>query len=320
MAKKQKFKNVKLEQQELQPTTIGAFENRKKSSLGTFLILATFILVIIFLPQLSELIDTYFNPVVNVPGTTGNNPIKPNPTPDPGEDDDNYNDEFYTLTADLVVKRKDINLSNISIDTASNTMSFQVTNVTQGSLVIGDLNYYLELYNSDNTLMERVKLTGIESVAPNNPKNYKKKISANTAAALDKFLLVTKSTDDYPSFNVNFDENGQGSLICRNANEIVTYKFTNGALKELTSEVKHSTTETDYLTEYTENKNLATNYNSKSGIVSSFIEYSEGYTVTSNINLSEASRQYIFNADTFKLDTETKIVKFEMEAQGFTCS
>ncbi|MCM1052538.1 MAG: hypothetical protein NC483_00985 [Ruminococcus sp.] len=320
MAKKQKFKNVKLEQQELQPTTIGAFENRKKSSLGTFLILAIFILVIVFLPEISEYVDAYFNPVINVPGTNGNNPVNSNPTPDPGEDVKDYNNEFYALTSDLVVKRDDISLSNISIDLESNTMNFQVANVTQGSLVLGDLNYYLELYNADKTLLERVKITGTESVAPNYPREYKKKILTTTAVNFDTFLLVTKDAQDYPNFSINSDEDGKGSLVCRTDNETITYKFTSGALKELTSEYRHSINDVNYATEYTENKNKATNYNSKSGVVSSFIEYNEGYTITSNINLSEASRQYIFNADTFKLDTEPKIVKFEMEAQGFTCN
>ena len=34
----------------------------------------------------------------------------------------------------------------------------------------------------------------------------------------------------------------------------------------------------------------------------------------------EASRTYIFNADTFKLDTDPKVVSFEMEASGFNCN
>ena len=45
-----------------------------------------------------------------------------------------------------------------------------------------------------------------------------------------------------------------------------------------------------------------------------------GFNITTIVNLEEASRTYIFNADSFKLDTEPKVVSFEMEAQGFSCN
>ena len=38
-----------------------------------------------------------------------------------------------------------------------------------------------------------------------------------------------------------------------------------------------------------------------------------------NVDLNEAERTYIFDADTFSLETDAKVVSFEMEAQGFTC-
>ena len=58
MAKK-KYKNVKVEQEELKPIAIGAFESRKKTSVGIFIILTIFVLVVIFLPQITEKINEY---------------------------------------------------------------------------------------------------------------------------------------------------------------------------------------------------------------------------------------------------------------------
>ena len=42
--KKKKYKNIKLEQSELTPTAIGIFESKKKSAIGTIVILGIFIL------------------------------------------------------------------------------------------------------------------------------------------------------------------------------------------------------------------------------------------------------------------------------------
>ena len=86
MAKK-KYKNVKIEQEELKPIAIGAFESRKKTSLGIFVILTLFVLAVIFLPQISEFIDEYLNPTPSTP-VTPNNPTPEEPA-EPDEPSEN---------------------------------------------------------------------------------------------------------------------------------------------------------------------------------------------------------------------------------------
>jgi len=107
--------------------------------------------------------------------------------------------------------------------------------------------------------------------------------------------------------------------VCSNNHEKVTYKFNEEKLKEVTHEASYLTTDANYLTLYEANKVKANNYNSKLGVASTFFEYESGYNITTTVTLDEVSRMYIFNADSFKLDTEPKVVKFEMEAQGFKC-
>ena len=58
MAKK-RYKNIKIEQEELKPIAIGEFESRRKTSIGIFIILTIFVLVVIFLPQISSIINEY---------------------------------------------------------------------------------------------------------------------------------------------------------------------------------------------------------------------------------------------------------------------
>ena len=60
--------------------------------------------------------------------------------------------------------------------------------------------------------------------------------------------------------------------------------------------------------------------NKSNGITSNFFINAGGFNITTLIDLESASRTYIFNADTFTLDTTAKEVSFEMEAQGFECN
>lgn len=321
MSKKRKsYKNIKLEQQELEATTIGVFENRKKSSIGIVVIMTIFILAVFFLPEISNLADKYLNPVT--PITPNPNPSPSTPTtPDPNEpDDDDYGNTFYNLGSELVITRDDITINGITLDSTNNTLNFKVINNTNSSLVIGNLNYYLELYNSEQTLIGRLKITGLESVANNYPITYKKSISESIANSLISVTLIKRDVNEYPAVTLNTNEEGNGSLICTNENETVTYKFHENALKEVSNELRRLSIEDTYYVDYNDNKIASNNYNTKTGITSSFIEYTEGYTITTTVNLNESNRLYIYSADTFNLNTEPQVVKFELEAQGFKCN
>jgi len=315
MAKK-KIRNMKLEQNELQSTTIGIFESRKKSSIGIVLILTIFVLFIFFLPEISDKIDAYLHPTVVTPGG-GKKPVNPNPVPNPGVNDDK--NQLYTFGSDLKIEKEDIIVDSFSLDKENGILTFKVTNNSEKVLKFEDLNYYVELYNSEQTLMERVKITGDVSINANLSQTLAKNIKTESASSLGLIGLIKKTIKDYNDINLTTNEDGSASLVCTANHEKVTYKFLNNKLREVTSEVSYMTTDTDYLEKYEENKNLSNTYNGKTGVTSTLFEFSEGYNITTNVFLNEASRLYVFNADSFKLDTEPKVIKFEMEAQGFSC-
>lgn len=314
MAKK-RIRNIKLEQNELMPTTIGIFESKKKSPIGIVLILTIFVLFIVFLPEISDKVDAYLHPKPVTPIVKP----KPNPvpTPNPGEEEDP--DELASFNSDLKIDKDEISVNGFRLDSTNNTLTYSVTNKLKEAIKFEDLNYYLELYNSDQTLMERVKITGDTAIMSGMSLTFTKKISANTASNLGLVGLVSKTTNDYNSITLNTNEDGSAALVCTCDHEKVTYKFINEELKEVTSEVSYTTTDPDYASTYENNKVLSDSYKTKTGVTSSWFEYSEGYNVTTNVNLNEASRLYIYNADSFKAGVEPKVVKFEMEAQGFSC-
>ena len=325
MAKK-KYKNVKIEQEELKPIAIGAFESRKKTSLGIFVILTLFVLAVIFLPQISEFIDEYLNPTPSTP-VTPNNPTPEEPD-EPDEPSENVDETFYPYTANLSIEREKITVSGITIDNTTNTISYTVTNTTNSYQNIEELNYYIEIYNADRTLLERVKLVSLsvsDGVTSNvigggTSQSYTRAIDSTSAITEGYIVLVQKTTDDYPEVTLTENTEGNATLVCSNAHEKVTYTFENKDLKQVTSVVEYLATEPDYTTNYSSYQTLSNSYNTTKGMTSTFIMNTTGFYITTVMNLEEASRSYLFNADSFRLDTEPKVVSFEMEAQGFDCN
>lgn len=313
MAKKQ-IENKKLEQEELKPIVIGVQEDRKKSSISIFIILTLFVLVVIFLPQIRVFLDDLINPDPTVaPG----NPIK-TPSKDDSPDvpiESDPKDDFYKYSEALIIKDDDIEISDINF--SENSISYIVKNNASLYKKVEDLNYFLEIYDSNKTLKERVKLVN-DGIGANLSKSFTKNIYNETSEDVGFFMLNKMSSNDYPEVSLVENDNKESSIVCKRDNETVTYNFIDKKLKEVTSLFEYSSTNSDYEEKRVLYQNMSLAYN-KTGVTSSFNANEEGISVTSIIRLEEASRAMIFNADTFSLDTEAKVVSFEMNSQNFKC-
>ena len=318
MAKK-KYKNIKVEQEELKPIAIGAFESRKKTSVGIFIILTIFVLVVIFLPQITEKINEYLNPTPATP-TTPNTPTETPNEEDPDNGENNEDENFYQYDPSLKIEREDVIVSNMSVDPTNNTITYSVTNNTKAYQDMEVLNYYLEIYNNEKTLIERVKLVPEGLLAGGAFETFTRPITNTSSTTIGYLVLVKKTLDDYPEVELATDGDGNSSLVCTNAHETVTYDFKDNALKSVTSIVEYLNTDANYTETYSTYQTLADWYNKSNGMTSNFFINAGGFNITTLIDLESASRTYIFNADTFTLDTTAKEVSFEMEAQGFDCN
>ncbi len=313
---KQNIKNFKLEQEELKPMTIGVFESRKKSSVGIFIILSIFILLVLFLPQLSTQFNKYFGKEPDLPNPGGAvDPIVP-PDPDSDDEDDFYS-TFYDFGTDLKIDRDDISIGSFEISN-ENILSFNIINNADSDITLTNLNYYLELYNEDHTLLERIKLVG-GTIDVNSSRDYDRELNFSDTSQIAAVVFAKLEAKDYTPININNDADGKGSLVCSRPHEKVTYNFVNNKLKDITSEISYTQADVDYAEVYQRYSNQSTIYNGRPGIASTFLQYNDTFSVSTTVDLSEANRTTIYNADSFSLDTEAKVVNFEMEAQGFDC-
>lgn len=181
-------------------------------------------------------------------------------------------------------------------------------------------NYYLELYNNDKTLLERVKLINSKNLASNESVDLKLSINENTFNNASLLTVVQKSTDDYPEVNLVNTEDDYKILSCNNTNENIVYYFTDNKLIKISDAYNYSNTDAS-----TYNNNLkiyqdqTAKYNNFEGVTSSIADTSYSFTINTQIDLDKANIEQLESYYYFKKDTDPKIVKFEMEAQRFTC-
>ncbi len=315
MARK-KVKNMQIEQEELKPVTIGVFESRRKSSWGIFIIMTVFVLAVIFMPEISNFVNKYLNtePQINNPSSNPINPVVPPEEEEPEQ-------VIYDLSEDLIVKDEEIALSAFNIDAINNTLAYNIENISNASYRVTDKNYYIELYDENQTLLQRIKIISSGYLNAGSNMAMNNALNLNVASNVRKIAMTKKDVLDYPPLYLTPNDEGVENLVCSSAYEEVTYIFKENKLKTVISEVNYPKTASNFLDNYNNYRNLAATYNTEEGIVSVFSgsELSDAFNVTTNIDLTKAKRFYVFNADSFALDTEPKVVSFEMEAQGFNC-
>jgi len=313
MTKKQ-IESFKIDEEELKPVTIGTFESRKKNSIGIFFILSLFVIFIFFLPKISSLINEYLKPAKpNIP-----NQSNPGHVINPSEDDNpSLEERFVQYTENLKISNEDITLTNIRVDVNNSELIYTITNNGK-KMDIDELNYYIEIYNNEKTLIERVKLVSNLVLESGAYREITKKISSDAANSIGYIILVKKTTVEYPEVSMQI-ENDIGSIVCTKDHEKITYRFNDYQLKEVISEISYKVEDENYENILIEQKKLVNSYNNKEGVISTLVEYETGYNIITNVNLKNISDTYIFNADIFKLGTIPKVVSFEMEAQGFDC-
>ncbi|MBE6154627.1 MAG: hypothetical protein E7163_03550 [Firmicutes bacterium] len=313
MAKKQ-IENFKIDEEELKPVTIGTFESRKKTSIGIFFILSLFVIFIFFLPEISSLINKYLNPISsNIP-----NPNRPGNIINPSDNNNpSLEERFVPYAENLKINNEDISLTNIRVDVNNSELIYTITN-NRKKMDIDELNYYIEIYNNEKTLIERVKLVSNLVLENGAYREITKNITIEAANSIGYIILVKKSTVEYPEVSMQIEDD-IGSIVCTKDHEKVTYRFNDYQLTEVISEISYKIEDKDYENILKEQKKLVNSYNNKEGIISTLVEYETGYNIITNVDLKNISDTYIFNADTFKLNTIPKVVSFEMEAQGFDC-
>ena len=311
MAKKKK-EPVVIDQTELKSTTIGVLETKESGPWAAIIIIGLLLIGIFFLDDIREFINN---------GGLSNIPIANPQTPTSSEQEEEPKEEepremqYYELVNSPVVKMEDYELGGVTI--ANHTLTFQIENKGGVGNYLMNHDYYIELYDTEKTLLERFKIENI-NISTSHTFTYETKTTNATYFTLH---LMTES--DYPAIVLK-KEDGVTYLKCDKNNETITYYFDNkNELTNLEYMLRVPETENDYETLFDHYLNLTDTYNRINGVESDAYPSATGFEYYVNINLNTipnityqsqfTERKYYDN------HTSARLISFELESSGYTC-
>ncbi len=314
MAKKFNYKKLQINKEELQTTTIGEISTQDKSPIFMFILFGMFLAFVFFLPN----IVTYFQGKSDdlVSGAPKNN-IENNKTKDDNTQVNNI--VYYDINSNENITLEDILIVS-NLKKSTNNISFKVTNKGESRFYFSKYNYFLELYTSDNTLLERIFLDK-DSIVKDSSKDYSYDIKNNTSLSASKIAFVKHQIEDYPNIVLTKNNEEEQVLTCKNKNEVLTYTFKDEKLvtvNDMITYIKDSS-ELDYQTNLVLWQGKVLNYNSLNGVTSTILNSIDSFVANTTLDLKNVDKSNIDNNYYYEYETLAKIVNFEMESRGFNC-
>ena len=313
MAKRKKFsyKNLKINQEELAVTKIGEMPNINKSPLFLLVIFGILLVFIFFLPDVVKYITNEDGTVMN--NGTNNSDSNDNP------DDMASNDlEFYDLKPNLSLNIEDgIVASDFVL--SNNQISFKVTNNLANRFYFGKHNYFIELYDNDRTLLERIIL-GKDAIAKGESLNFNFKIKTDTQNNATQIVFVEKTVDDYPNITLNKNSSGDEILVCTHNGETINYTFQNDQLKAINDLITQNAGTNNYQQNLYLWQSKVASYNQLEGFTATLSSTTNGFNVNIMIDIATGDINGANNNIYYSSDNLPKVINFEMEARGFDCN
>lgn len=301
-------KKVVITDEELKPIVLMTKKEKRGSVLWIIFIFAIFIAVAIYLPDITLYVNNYLN---NGDITTN---IPNNPVDEDNDEEEVEEIEEYNISSDLKIEMEEFDFSNIVVE--NDTISFSVTNKTENMLEFSSLNYFVNLYTSGKMLIQRIMLRDT-SIAPSETKilTYDLKSSNPGIISISKITV-----DEYPAHIVNTDDAGNGTLKCQKDYEVVSYLLKDNKVYAIDDVFQVEATDANYSSLYSSYVALSTTYNSINGITSSVNVENNLLTFSTSINLNYVTENAFNSKIYYPLNTDAKVMNFELEASGYTCN
>lgn len=306
-----KQKKVIINNTELTPTVLAVKKDNKKSSIlyliMLFVIFAIFIASVYYLPDISVYVNKYLNPDQDLVITNVNKNQKKDE-----ETEDKKAVTDYKIEDNLLIEQENFNISNVKKENES--ISFNITNKTDKVLDLSESHYFMNIYNEEKKLLQRIMLKNI-LVNPKENQTLTYALSSEDAAIIS---LLEISESEYPAFNLNAD-NGLANLTCNKDYETVKYFFNDNKVYVIEDSFQIELNDENYTTLYASYQTLVNNYNAIKGVSSSLNTENEVTSFKTTVNLNELTEGSLKNNVIYKNNTDAKVIKFELEASGYTC-
>lgn len=309
MAKKQK---VVIVNEELTPTVLATLKDKKKTNIfgiiWLFIIFSIFIAGVYFLPDLSTYVNSYLNPEPVSSTTT-----KPNVKKDEEQDEKTEVKEYKISENPEIVEEK-FTVNNIKIE--NQKILLNIKNTGKDTLEISNMNYFINLFDGNKKLVQRIRLKW-EMINPEESIQLSYDL-VNSSVSFISIMVIKQ--EEYPNFVATQDEYKNATLACKKETETINYMLSNNKLTGIQDVFEILSTDSNYAAYYNNYQMLANNYNNIAGVSSVVNLESDKFIFTTTINLNAFKEGTLNSNFIYAKDTDAKIMKFEMEASGYTCN
>lgn len=302
MAKKQK--NVQLENVELKPQVIGKVYEKKTNIIGVVIVFIAFMTGVYYINDITIWINnllhkTSSSTIIDLKEKDEKNKKEDNPI---NEEENTDDKNKYYISSDLSIETEHYKATNFTNENGIVKFTFTLIDTNK------DNKYYLETYSENETLLERFK---INTIGDN---------ELNTKSSFDHFKITRKTVEDYPEVNIISDNVGLGTMICSKEYEEIKYSFNNGELYEINVMINNTNVlDENYHNEVSYYQQRATEINGN-GITAAFSSDNSGYIYTVSAKIDVADMSKLTELYYFKFKELPKVVEYEMETSGYTCS
>ena len=307
--------SVIIEDTELKPQVIG-HTYKKKSNIGRFIfMLIVFIVAIYYINDISVYINNLLGrkSAETIQKIADDNKEKRN---NKNNKNNNVKTEvvFYELKDSLEIETNNLSLNNFAYE--NGMISFDANNNTNSSINLSSKKLFLETFNESKTLLERIKLD-INEINSSDKVSY----SFDLKNDFKYFTIEEKSIDDYPAYTLTYDESGSSSITCTKDVEKIVYNFKSDELVSINHYAEESDTSSQgYYTNLSLYQNKSKIYDNIEGIDATFTSNLAGYKMNIKIDLANANLSLLDEKYYYAYKEIPKVVHFEMQTYGFTCS
>ena len=308
MGKKKKGQNT-ITWNPLQATTIGQIKQNKYGWIGTLLLFILFIGVVFYLPDLFELYNKYTGKNATPAIIANNNTTNNNTTT---EDEERVVEKFK------LADKKSFEFNEFKVDNIrlfGGTFSYKITNLTDAELDLSAFDYFFEFYDETGEVVQRIYLTG--RIAKQESESYSYQISNSSSITEYSLSIIDEKYYTYYDFPVSEDKKVE--FTCVNDYRSITYTFEDENLKKAVDSVSYPVYLEDYAEKYDYYNSLYNKYLEHNGMEVSLDVQDDLllYTVTIDYNILNG---LLDDEEYFIANTKPRIVKFKMEAMGYSCS
>ncbi len=294
-----------------EPVVLGVLRKEKSSKpIFVFIVLTLIIGITFALPYVEDYIknpDTFLGKIYYSIITT-----------EPNSNDNQIVDKNskYILNDKTNIVNNNINLSNILLE--NNQITYHIKTTTN-SVNLNNSNYYLEIYDSGDNLLERVKLTGIITTT-NQEKNYIfNELRINSATSYFGKINELKE-DNYSEIILNTPD----TLTCNKEKNQYQYKFLNNQLININQDLIYDDISNIniYLNYYQKYNSIVKDINIIKNNSANIEETDSGFVFSADLDLNIFTKEKLGISDDinyYNLNTLAKIIKYDLELQGYEC-